>query len=78
MSNFIQQRGPSLALVVLVLFVTALAQLGISYTLAAAEMRARLGINLSVLVVVGRFARFGLVALLAILWVLGACRTIPR
>src|SRR6516165_5065989 len=69
-TTFFRDRGLSLALVILILFAISLGQTGISYTMAFGALRAllpkdRSGIALSLVVM-----RFGLVALMAVLWAL--------
>jgi hypothetical protein len=68
--TFFRDRGLSLALVILIMFAISLGQTGISYTMAFGALRAllpkdRSGIAPSLVIL-----RFGLVALMAVLWVL--------
>jgi hypothetical protein len=70
MSRFLRDRGSSLALVTLIMFVTSLGQTGISYTMAFGALSAvlprdRSGVATSLVIL-----RFGLVALMAVLWAL--------
>src|SRR5271157_2791693 len=69
-TTFFRDRGPSLALVILIMFAISLGQAGISYTMAFGALRAllprdRSGIATSLVIL-----RFGLVALMAVLWAL--------
>jgi hypothetical protein len=69
-SRFFRDRGSSLALVILIMFVTSLGQTGISYTMAFGALSAvlprdRSGVATSLVIL-----RFGLVALMAVLWTL--------
>jgi hypothetical protein len=69
-SWFFRDRGPSLALVILIMLVTSLGQTGISYTMAFGALSAvlprdRSGVATSLVIL-----RFGLVALMAVLWAL--------
>jgi hypothetical protein len=68
--TFFRDRGLSLALVILIMFAISLGQTGISYTMAFGALRAlfprdRSGIATSLVIL-----RFGLVALMAVLWAL--------
>jgi len=74
--NFFRQRGLSLALIVLVGIVTALAESAISYTFALGDLQGRLGIHSSALEAFGSFVRTGLVVLMATLWLLGRKRAL--
>ena len=67
---FIRDRGPSLALVISIMFAVSLGQTGISYTMAFGALSAvlprdRTGVATFLVVL-----RFGLVALMAVLWAL--------
>jgi hypothetical protein len=69
-TTFFRDRGPSLALVILIMFAISLGQAGISYTMAFGALRAllprdRSGVATSLVIL-----RFGLVALMAVLWAL--------
>src|SRR6516162_7679562 len=69
-TTFFRDHGLSLALVILIMFATSLGQTGISYTMAFGALSAllprdRSGIATSLFIV-----RFGLVALMAVLWAL--------
>ena len=69
-ATFFRDRGPSLALVILIMFAISLGQTGISYTMAFGALSAllprdRSGIATSLVIL-----RFGLVALMAVLWAL--------
>src|SRR5271168_4763038 len=68
--TFFRDRGPSLALVMLIMLAISLGQTGISYTMAFGALRAllprdRSGVATSLVIL-----RFGLVALMAVLWAL--------
>ena len=70
MSRFLRDRGSSLALVILIMLVISLGQAGISYTMAFGALSAvlprdRSGVATSLVIL-----RFGLVALMAVLWAL--------
>ena len=69
MADFVRQRGLSLALVVLVMSVDAIAQVSISYTFAFGELRGLLGLDVT-LARIGYVTRIGIVALMAVLWLL--------
>jgi hypothetical protein len=69
-TTFFRDRGPSLALVILIMVAVSLGQTGISYTMAFGALRVllprdRSGIATSLVIL-----RFGLVALMAVLWAL--------
>src|ERR1700751_4162385 len=69
-TTFFRDRGSSLALVMLIMFAVSLGQTGISYTMAFGALsgllpRDRSGIATSLAIL-----RFGLVALMAVLWAL--------
>ena len=69
-TTFFRDRGPWLAAVILISFAISLAQTGISYTMAFGALssllpRGRSGIATSLVIL-----RFGLVALMAVLWAL--------
>ena len=70
MTTFFQDRGLSLALVILIMFAISLAQTGISYTMAFGALRALLPRDRSGIATSLAILRFGLVALMAALWVL--------
>jgi hypothetical protein len=70
MSEFVHQRGTSLALVIVVMTVAALAQGSISYTFAFGALRDSLGVNVSALADIAYFARLGIAAVMAGLWLL--------
>jgi hypothetical protein len=76
MADFIRRRGLSLAIVVLVMWVDALAQSSISYTFAFGELRGPLGMNVVVLAKLGYLVRWGLLALMAVLWLLAKKRAL--
>ena len=68
MIDFIRRRGLSLALVVLIMALAALAQGSISYTFAFGVLRGPLGLNLARLTELGYLVRWGVLALMAGLW----------
>jgi hypothetical protein len=73
-SNFFRQRGISLALIVLVASVIAVAESAISYTLARGDLQGRL--DSSALAALGQFVRTGFVLLMAALWLFGRKRAL--
>jgi hypothetical protein len=70
MKSFFQDRGPWLASVVLIMFAVSLAQASISYTMAFGALRDFLPSERSLLAAILVVLRFGLVAVLAMLWML--------
>jgi hypothetical protein len=70
MADFVHQRGVSLALVVVVMSVTAVTQGSISYTFAFGDLRGPVALNLAMLTHVAYFTRLVLVTLMAALWLL--------
>ncbi|GAB2585011.1 hypothetical protein GCM10027034_16780 [Ramlibacter solisilvae] len=74
MIDFVRRRGPSLALVVLVTGAAALAQSSIAYTFAFGALKAALGFDLSKLAELGYVGRWGLLTVMAVLWLLGKKR----
>ena len=68
MKSFLRNRGPSLAVVVLILFVISLAQGGISYTMTLGALQGFLSSDLSLLTTGLIVLRFGLVAAVGVLW----------
>jgi hypothetical protein len=67
----IHQRPLSLALVVIVTAAVAFAQGSISYTFAFGALRDVLGLHLTKLTEWGYFVRWGLVGVMAVLWLIG-------
>jgi hypothetical protein len=67
-SRFFRDRGSSLALVILIMFVTSLGQTGISYTMAFGALSAVLPRDRSGVAACLVILPFGLVALMAVLW----------
>ncbi len=78
MIAFFRSRGVWLAAVVLIMFVISLAQSGISYTMAYGPLSGMLPKDRSAIATVLVVARFGLVALMAVLWLLGRKRALFR
>ena len=78
MIAFFRSRGVWLAAVVLIMFVISLAQSGISYTMAYGPLSGMLPRDRSAIATVLVVARFGLVALMAVLWLLGRKRALFR
>jgi len=76
MMDFIRHRGIELAEVILIMAVAALAQASISYTFAFGELRGPLGLNLRKLTEFGYLVRWGLLAFMALLWLLGQKRPV--
>jgi hypothetical protein len=68
--NIFGDRSSSLALVVLIMFVVSLGQTGISYTMAFGALSALLPRERSGIATSLAILRFGLVALMAVLWAL--------
>jgi hypothetical protein len=68
MKTFLRNRGPSLALVVLILFAISFAQGGISYTMTLGALRGFLSSDLSLLTTGLIVLRFGFDAALGVLW----------
>jgi hypothetical protein len=69
-TTFFRDRGSSLALVMLIMFAISLGQTGISYTMAFGALSALLPRDRSGIATTLAILRFGLVALMAVLWVL--------
>jgi hypothetical protein len=69
-TGFIRRRGVSLALVVLVMALDALAQTTLSHTFAVGVLRGRLGINVLPVFTAAYRLRIGLLAVMGILWLL--------
>jgi hypothetical protein len=69
-TTFFRDRGFSLAAVILIMFAISLAQTGISYTMAFGALRAVLPRDRSSIATSLAILRFGLVALMAVLWAL--------
>lgn len=78
MIGFFRQRGISLALVVFVMLLDAIVQFFISYTFAFGELQHPLGLDLSALATAGHYVRMGLMAWMAVLWMLNRKRTLFR
>lgn len=78
MIGFFRQRGISLALVVFVMLLDAIVQFFISYTFAFGELQRPLGLDLSALATAGHYVRMGLMAWMAVLWMLNRKRTLFR
>ena len=76
MRNFVTDRGPSLALVVLVMLVVVLSQGAIAYTFSFGQLQGRLPIDAPGLANYVGGARLGLMALMALLWGLGRRRAL--
>jgi hypothetical protein len=74
--DFFRQRGFSLALVVLVALLVAVAESAISYTFALGDLQGRRVIHSSALAALGQFVRTGIVVLMATLWLLGRKRAL--
>jgi len=70
MNSFFRDRGPWLAAVVLIMFAISLTQAGISYTMTFGALGGILPKNLTPIANLVVVVRFGLVAVLAVLWVL--------
>src|SRR5271169_5759886 len=70
MKSFFQDRGHWLAEILLIMFAVSLAQASISYTMAFGALRDFLPNERSLLATVLVALRFGLVAVLAVLWML--------
>jgi hypothetical protein len=70
MSNFVHLRGHSLGLVVLVMIAVSLAQGSISYTFVFGDLRGWHALQLASLAMPGYLVRWGLVAWMAVLWLL--------
>ena len=68
MKSFLRDRGPSLAVVVLILFVISLAQDGISYTMTLGALRGFLSSDVSLLTTGLIALKFCVVTALGILW----------
>jgi hypothetical protein len=66
-TTFFRDHGLSLALVIVIMFATSLAQTGISYTMAFGALRALLPRDRSGIATSLTILRLGLVALMAIL-----------
>jgi hypothetical protein len=66
MTTILRDRGSSLALVILIMFVTSLGQTGISYTMAFGALSAVLPRDRSGVATCLVILRFGLVALMAV------------
>jgi hypothetical protein len=69
-TTFFRDRGLALALVILIMFAISLGQTGISYTMAFGALRALLPRDRSGVATSLTILRFGLVALMAVLWTL--------
>ena len=69
-TTFFRDRGPSLAWVILIMFAISLGQAGISYTMAFGALRALLPRDRSGVATSFVILRFGLVALMVVLWAL--------
>jgi hypothetical protein len=69
MTRFFHERGLWLAAVVLIMFGVSLAQAGISYTIAFGALSGLLPKDRSAIATVLLVVRFGLVALMAVMWV---------
>jgi uncharacterized membrane protein len=76
MLDFVSRRGGSLALVVLVMIADALAQNSISYTFAFGALGAPLKLDLTKLVTFGFVVRWGLLASMSVLWLVGKKRAL--
>lgn len=76
MTEFFRRRGISLLMVILVLFACSLAQFSISYTFTFGTLRQSIGLDLASLGHAGRYVRLGLLALMAVLWLLERKRTL--
>jgi hypothetical protein len=70
MKSFFEERGTWLARVVLIMLIVSLAQTGISYTMAFGALRDFLPKDRSLLATTMFALRFGLVTILAVLWML--------
>jgi uncharacterized membrane protein YuzA (DUF378 family) len=68
MKSFLRNHGPSLAVVVLILFAISLAQGAISYTMTLGALRGFLSSDVSRVTTGLNVLRFGLVTALGILW----------
>jgi uncharacterized membrane protein YuzA (DUF378 family) len=68
MKPFLRNRGPSLAVVVLILFIISLAQGAISYTMTLGALQGFLPSDVSLLTTGLIVLRFGLVTALGVLW----------
>jgi uncharacterized membrane protein YuzA (DUF378 family) len=68
MKSFLRNRGPSLAVVVLILFVISLAQGGISYSMTLGALRGLLSSDVSLATTGLIVLKFGIVAALGVLW----------
>ena len=71
-------KRQSLALVVFVMLLDAIVQFFISYTFAFGELQRPLGLDLSALATAGHYVRMGLMAWMAVLWMLNRKRTLVR
>jgi hypothetical protein len=78
MAGFFRERGLWLAAVVVIMFAISLAQGGISYTMAFGPLSGLLPKDRSVIGTVLVTLRFGLVALMAVLWALSRKRALFR
>jgi hypothetical protein len=70
MNAFFRDRGPRLAAVVLIMFVISLTQTGISYTMTFGALRDFLPKDRTLVASLLVVVRFGVVGVLAILWIL--------
>jgi hypothetical protein len=78
MSAFFRDRGPWLAAVVLIMFAISLTQACVSYTMTFGALGGILPKNLTPIANLVVIVRFGLVAVLAILWILKRKRALFR
>jgi hypothetical protein len=69
-TGFFRDRGLSVALIVLIMFGVSLAQGSISYTMTFSPLRGLLPRDLSAIAAVLVVLRFGLIVLMAGLWLL--------
>ena len=70
-TGWVRRRGPSLAVVVIVMTLAAMAQGSISYTFAFGALRGPLGLDFGRLPQWGYIARWCILAAMVALWALG-------
>ena len=78
MTSFFRDRGPWLAAVVVIMLAISIAQVGISYTMTFGALSGLLPRDRTTMTTVLVVVRFGLVALMAILWAVKRKRALFR